>query len=275
MSVWAEDKIDCHTHILDPARFAFNPGTHYRPSGQELATVEQLLLVMEAYGVGHSLVVGPNSGYDTDNRCLLHALGFAAGRLKGIAVVPLDISLDALARLQSQGVVGIAFNTTVKGVGFYRHSARLLAQLAELDMFLQLQFEKDELIALLPLIDASPVRLLIDHCGRPTVARGVQDPAFQAVLALGREGRAHVKLSGYDKFSNARYPYPDTWPFVQALIAAFTCDGCMWGSDWPFLRAPQRVDYGPLLTLAERLVPSTSDRRKILCTTARGLFGFS
>jgi predicted TIM-barrel fold metal-dependent hydrolase len=47
------------------------------------------------------------------------------------------------------------------------------------------------------------------------------------------------------------------------------------GSDWPFLRAPERVDYGPLLRLVERLVPDFEDRRKLLWETPRALFGFS
>ena len=40
---------------------------------------------MDAYGVRHVLVVGPNSGYGTDNRCLLDALAHSNGRYKGIA----------------------------------------------------------------------------------------------------------------------------------------------------------------------------------------------
>ncbi|SUD71108.1 putative 2-pyrone-4,6-dicarboxylic acid hydrolase [Pseudomonas putida] len=64
---------------------------------------------MDTYGVQHALLVGPNSGYHTDNRCLLHALATGQGRFKGVAVVEVDIQLDALAALQAQGVVGVAF----------------------------------------------------------------------------------------------------------------------------------------------------------------------
>jgi predicted TIM-barrel fold metal-dependent hydrolase len=180
-----------------------------------------------------------------------------------------------LVALKAQGVVGIAFNTSVKGVPYYRGSAALLAHLADLEMFLQLQFEKDELLSLLPLIEPFRGRLLIDHCGRPSVARGVQDPAFQAVLALGRSGRAYVKISGYNKFSTEPYPHRDTWPFVTALVEAFTPDRCMWGSDWPYLRTTGRVDVGSMLALAERLFPEPADRAKLLYDTPQRLFGYS
>src|SRR5215211_7745360 len=86
MSVFDEPKIDCHNHILDPARFPYHPDTLYRPAGQEITPAEQLFRVMDVYGVHGALVVGPNSGYGSDNRCLLDAIARSQGRLKGIAV---------------------------------------------------------------------------------------------------------------------------------------------------------------------------------------------
>lgn len=123
------------------------------------------------------------------------------------------------------------------------------------------------------LID-SGARILVDHCGRPSPEAGLDEPGFQALLDLGRSGCAAVKLSGYAKFSREPYPYADTLPFLRALIDAFTLDACMWGSDWPFLRAPERIDYGPLLKLVEHLLPDARERRKVLWDTPRRLFGF-
>ena len=150
----------------------------------------------------------------------------------------------------------------------------MLAKLVQLDMFLQVQVHEDQLLSILPLIGRSGVRLLIDHCGRPVPSLGIEQPAFQALLALGRGGRASVKLSGYIKFSEQPHPFADTWPYVRALAEAFTLDRCMWGSDWPFLRAPERVDYAPLLTLVEQQFPDEADRRKLFWDTPRRLFGF-
>jgi predicted TIM-barrel fold metal-dependent hydrolase len=56
------------------------------------------------------------------------------------------------------------------------------------------------------------------------------------------------------------------------LIDAFGVDACVWGSDWPFLRAPERIDYGPLLSLVERLVPDPAERRALWWDTPRRLF---
>jgi predicted TIM-barrel fold metal-dependent hydrolase len=274
MSIFTEPKIDCHCHILDPVGFPYRADTPYRPAGQEIGTAAQMAQVFATYGVRNALLVQPNSGYGEDLSAMLAAIAAGEGRYKGIAVVPSTISIDELARLKALGIVGVAFNSTFHGVAYYQDCDQLTAKLAELDMFLQLQFERDQLLGLLPVFQHSKVQLLIDHCGRPTVSAGFNAPAFNALLALGRTGRASIKLSGYSKFSGQSHPFADTVPFVRALVEAFTLDQCMWASDWPFLRAPERLDYGPLLTMAERLFPNPTFRRTVFWDTPRRLFKF-
>ena len=59
----------------------------------------------------------------------------------------LDIGTKDLADLKAKGIVGIAFNSTIDGVEYYLGAHDLLARLADLDMILQIQAEKDELAA--------------------------------------------------------------------------------------------------------------------------------
>jgi len=274
MSVFQEPKIDCHVHVLDPVAFPYGKDIEYKPSGPEVGTPPQLDAVMKTYGVTQALLVQPNSGYGPDNACMLDAIARGGDRFKGIAIIDFDADLAALRDLQAQGVVGAAFNPTFHGIDYYKRSAALIEKLAELDMFLQLQCEHDQLSLFVPWIEAVPVRVLIDHCGRPTVAEGQRQPGFQALLRLARTGRVSVKLSGYAKFSRQPYPFTDTWPFVRAIVDAFTLERCMWASDWPYLRAPERQDYGPLVELAGRLFPDAAERRKLFYDTPRRLFGF-
>lgn len=275
----APHRIDCHAHVFDPARFAYAADTFYRPAGQELGTPAQFDRLLDAHGVRHALLVGPNSGYETDNRCLLDTLAAGGGRYKGIAVVALDSSAEALAGLKAQGVVGVAFTAAHHGTAYSAGAAPLLARLEALGLWLQLQVEADQLLDLLPLVDGSGMRIVVDHCGRPRGDAGPAQPGFRALLALGRErspaGRMAVKLSGAAKFSRQAFPHADTRPYFDALLDAFGADGCVWGSDWPFLRAPQRIDYGPLLAWVEtELLPDAALRRRILWDTPRRLFGF-
>jgi predicted TIM-barrel fold metal-dependent hydrolase len=275
LRIFDEPKIDCHVHVLDPARFPYRADTHYAPMGQELGTPAQLARVMETYGTRHALLVGPNSGYGLDNRCMLDTIAHGNGRYKGIAVVGNDASLAALRDLQRAGVVGVAWNVTFYGIDHYRDAAPLLDKLVELGMFVDIQVEHQQLLALLPMLRRSGVRILVDHCGRPGVDAGLHERGFQALLELGATRRAYVKLSGLVKFSREPAPHEDTRPFVEALVDAYTLDHCLWASDWPYLRAPSRVDYGVQLQYTQALFPDAGQRRKLLWETPRHLFGFS
>lgn len=274
--VFEEPKIDTHCHVLDPARWPYPPEVPYHPSGPEIAPLEQYLQVMDAYAIEQALLVGPNSGYATDNRCLLDALERGSGRFKGVAVVPLDTGRAALVELQARGVIGIAFNAALLGTDGYAGTAPLLRRLAELEMLLSLQVQADQMVVMRPLVEQSGVRVLVDHCGRPsaTAPGGIEQPGFQALLAMAQTGRVAVKLSGLQKFSAAGPPFDDTRPYLQALLQAYTLDACLWASDWPFLRASQRLDVGPLLRGIERLLPLAADRRRLFRDTPQRWLGF-
>jgi len=270
----AEAKIDSHVHVLDPARFPYNPDTHYAPAGQELGTPAQLAQVMETYGTRHALLVGPNSGYGLDNRCLLDTIARGGDRFKGIAVVRNDISHEELVALKSAGIVGVAWNVTFYGIDHYKDAAPLVDKLADLDMFVDIQVEHALLLPFMPMLERTSVRILVDHSGRPTVAEGVVQPGFRALLDLAATRRAFVKLSGFVKYSREPSPHDDVRPFIDALVDAYTIDHCLWASDWPYLRAPARVDYGVQLGVAQRLFPDPRERRAFMFDNAKRLFGF-
>jgi predicted TIM-barrel fold metal-dependent hydrolase len=274
MTLFDEEKIDCHNHIFDPVRFPYREDTAYRPSMQEIGTAAQFARVMDACGVQHALLVGPTSGYRTDNRCMLDAIERGGHRFKGIAVVDNDVSRTTLLGMKRAGVVGVGFNPAMEGVEVMSDAEPLFDTLADLDLFAQIQVTGDQLVALEPLIARTATRVLIDHCGRPEVAAGINQPGFQALLRLADAGRTVVKLSGLQKFSQLDYPYEDAQLFALRILRTFGPERCVWGSDWPFLRSPVRMDYAPLLTLIQRLIPDSDERRRVLWDTPRRLFGF-
>ena len=270
----SQPKIDCHVHVFDPARFPYEPDTFYRPTGHEVATVKTLEDVMFAHGVHHALIVGPNSGYGLDNRCLLDALDLGAGKFKGLAVVHNNIGRGELQDLQARGVIGVTFNAALLGTQAYTDAAPLLRHLHDLGLWVAVQVQHNQLVALRPMLDDSGVKVLIDHCGRPEPTAGLGQPGFKALLELANTGRTVVKLSSLLKTSQLPFPHEDAWAYARALLEAFTPSSLVWGSDWPFLRAPERVDYGPLLSLFAFLVRSPEARHAILWDTPKRCFGF-
>ncbi|MEO6564713.1 MAG: amidohydrolase family protein [Casimicrobiaceae bacterium] len=268
---------DCHAHVFDTARFPFANPHGYVPQPNECGTARDFRTVLDAHGMTHGLLVNPFAGYATDNRCLLAAIAESGQRFKGVALVGHDITDAQLRQLADGGVVGARFNTLFSGATSLEGAPgeRLLARIKDLGWFAQIYFHDDAVLKLLPILAKADIRVVVDHCACPDPNRRVDQPGFASVLELGRRGKAAIKLSGPFRFSGQPWPYVECEPFVQALIEAFTFDNCVWGSDWPFVRLPQRFDYGPTRQLLDRWIPDVANRRRVLWDTPRRWFGFA
>lgn len=268
---------DCHVHVFDATRFPFAPSAAYHPLACECGTVDDLAATLDAAGMARVVIVNPTSGYGDDNRCMLDALERLGERARGIARVPMSITgaeLDALAR---HGVAGVRVDLIAGGTGLVTDPGfdTFVSRLADRDLLLDLQGEAAQWLAVqVALEGAPPVRVMIDHVGRPDVREDVQGAGFAALLRLAETGRVAVKLSGPMRFSRHIAPYPDVTPFVDAVVQAFTPARLVFGSDWPFLRSDRRYDYGPLLAWLEGVVPDASSRETILARSPAGWFGF-
>ncbi len=268
--------IDSHAHVFDPVRFPLRDTGGHMPVPNECGTPAQFLTVLDAHRITHGLLVNPQAGYATDNGCMLDAIARSGGRLKGVALVGHEISDGELQSLTDDGVVGARFNLVFAHATSIRGEAgeTLLARIRALGWFAQIYYRDDGLLEALPSLRASGIKVVVDHCGGFDPNKGLQQPGFQALLELGRSGNAAVKLSGAFRLSREPWPHIDLDAYIAALIEVFTPDNCVWGSDWPFVRFPARVDYGPQLALVERWLPDANDRLKVLWETPRRWFGF-
>jgi predicted TIM-barrel fold metal-dependent hydrolase len=268
--------VDAHAHVFCGDSYPYSPDALYQPHPSQAGTAAKFRAVLDAHGFTHGLLVGAGP-YGADNRCMLAAIAESGGRFKGIALVKSDAPDRALAALAAQGVVGIRMNLMGYGMRplIEPGADRLLARVKEMQWFLQIHCQQDELAEAAPILRKAGVRIMVDHFGRPDVKRGVAQPGFQTLLEFGRAGNAVIKLSGPFRSSVAGYPYRDVDPFIAAAIAAFTLDNCVWGSDWPFVRMDERMDYGPGLACLQRWLPDAGDRQKVLWETPARLFGFN
>ncbi|HEY2112736.1 MAG TPA: amidohydrolase family protein, partial [Dongiaceae bacterium] len=153
--------------------------------------------------------------------------------------------------------------------------ARLLARLKALDWFAQVFARDEQWQAAGPLLRQSGVKILVDHFGVGDLAAGLAAPGFQAVLELGRSGRAAVKLSA--PFRLAAWPdrLGELDRHVEALLAAFGKESCVWGSDWPFLGLSHDIRYRDAMAALRYWLPDESDRDLVLRHNPARLLGFS
>lgn len=267
---------DCHAHVFCLKRYPQVPDALYTPDASQAGTARRFLDVLDAHGFTHGLLVGANI-YGADNRCLLDACTDSNGRFKGIALVRPDVSDSGLQSMNDAGIVGVRINLFNHGIKplVEPGAEKLLARLREIGWFVQIQVTGDQLVEAAPILRKARVRLLIDHFGRPDLRRGVSQPGFQALLELGREGRAVIKLSGPFRSSLEGYPYRDVDPYIDAAMRAYTPENCVWGSDWPFVRMDERMDYGLALVPLNRWLPDGAARHQVLWVNPQRLFGFA
>ncbi len=269
-------RVDCHAHVVAPGRFPYAHGPGYKPRPDETGNLDAYLGVLTSHGISHALLVQP-SCYGYDNACMLDAMDRSQDRFKGIAVVAPEATDQEMRALKDRGVVGIRLNLmwsdpealTRPGTG------RFLARVKDLGWFVQVYATGDVWCKIGGGLRQSGVKVIIDHLGEPDVSRGMDQPGFQAVLALGREMDAVVKLSAPFRTSGQPFPHADLEPFIGAVVDSFGLDRCVWGSDWPFLNTSRRVEYGQLLTCLARWLPNPEDRDRVLWHNPARLFAFA
>lgn len=266
--------VDSHAHVFGRG-YDFAPDIPYVPHPSQQGTAAEFQAVLATHGLTHGLLVAAQP-YLYDNSCMLDAIAASDGRFKGVALVRPGATEQEFATLAAGGVVGIRFNLSSFGLREFTEpgAERLMARVREMGWFLQIHSEGDELVQAIPILRRTGVRTVIDHFGRPDIARGLAQPGFAALLELGRSGEHVVKLSGPFRCSREPWPHPDVDPFIAAAVEAFTLDRCVWGSDWPFVRVDRRVDYGPLFACLTRWLPDETDRNTVLWRTPARLFGF-
>ena len=269
--------IDTHAHVFDLTKYPFHQSSGFAILPNETGTAEQYAAVLDAHRIRHAVLVNPLGGYGIDNRYMLDVISASNGRYKGIALVAHDITEAHLDTLMRKGIVGLRFNLSypaspaVTGAG----GARLLSLAQERGLIVQLHYHRgSDLLYVMNIVRGCRAPIVIDHCGRPELDDGPGQAGFQALLELGRSHNAVIKLSAIFRASQQPWPYCDMSPYIERLIEAFSFDRCIWGSDWPFLRAQRRVDYGPELNGLSHWIRNRDDLQKVLWDTPARVFGF-
>jgi len=257
--------IDCHVHVVDPARFPDPSGPGYKPTLSDIGTASDLADVLAHHRVNRAVVV-QLSGHGTDNACILDAVARSRGAWRAIVSLGPDFTDRQLDRLQQAGAVGVRFNVKNMGPAALTQQARLLDAIAERGWVAQIQVSAPELGDYAAFLAKVGAPLLFDHLGLPDVSAGPSETGFKRLLAFGRDG-AFIKLSGAFRLSKRPYPHSDLDPFVAAIRAAFPPLRRIWGSDWPFVDMPSKPNYAETMAMLERWLPDF-DERESACEQA-------
>jgi predicted TIM-barrel fold metal-dependent hydrolase len=264
---------DTHTHIFGPAsRYPFAPNRPYNPPE---AGLDDFRALHAKIGVERCVIVNATV-HGTDNRVVTDAIAASNGAYKGIANVNDEMSDKDLEALDKGGIRGcrFAFLKRLGGVGDMGKFNRIVHRVAELGWHVDVYFEPGTVGDYAAMLSALPTPYVIDHMGTSLAAKGVDDPAFKALLDLQKDDKCWVKITGLERASATGKPFHDSVPLAKKLIDNAP-DRVLWGTDWPHPNVKVMPNDGELVDLIPLYAPDAAIQQKLLVDNPARLFKFS
>jgi predicted TIM-barrel fold metal-dependent hydrolase len=255
--------VDAHVHIFtQDMPLVADP----RHAPTYSFTTEQLIATMDAHGVAFA-VIAAASPWGDYNDYTIGALR-AHPRLRGTVILEPTVERYTLEAMQRDGVVGVRLPFISKELPDittfdYR---RFLRRLADLDWHVHLHIEGERLPPLIDILEASGVKLVIDHLGRPDPRTGINSEGFKAMLRSIDRGRTWVKVSAGYRLGPAASDY------ARELLRVAGPDRLVWASDCPFVGCESQVRYQDTIDWLIDCVPDQAARCKIFGGTALKLY---
>jgi len=181
-----------------------------------------------------------------------------------------------LEALDKAGICGcrFAFLKRLGGVGDMNKFNRIVHRVAELGWHVDVYFEPGTIGEFAPVLSALPTRYVIDHMGTVQAAKGLDDPAFRALLDLHqKDEKCWVKITGLERASSTGKPFHDAVPFAKMLIDNAP-DRVLWGTDWPHPNVKIMPNDGEVVDLIPLFAPDPAVRHKLLVDNPARLFKF-
>ena len=264
--------VDAHCHVFGPAdRFPYAPERKYTPCD---APKDTLFALRDHLGFARNVIVQA-SCHGRDNRALVDALQTAGDLARGVAVVGPDISAEELQAMDAAGVRAVRFNFVKRLVDATPKSVftGIAEKIAPLGWHIVVYFEAADLAELTPFLTSLPGTIVIDHMGRPDVAKGVGHADFDRFMTLlADHPRFWTKVSCPERLTVAGPPYDDVVPFGRALVEAYP-DRVLWGTDWPHPNMKSHIpDDGALVDFIPRIAPAESQQKALLVDNPMRLY---
>jgi len=146
---------------------------------------------------------------------------------------------------------------------------------AELGWHVDVYFEPGTISEFAPILSALPTSYVIDHMGTVIAAKGLDEPAFKALLDLqSSDEKCWVKISGLERASAVGKPFHDAVPFAKLLIDNAR-DRVLLGTDWPHPNVKIMPNDGEIVDLIPLYPPDPETHQMLLVNNPAKLFKFT
>ena len=263
---------DAHFHVFGPkASFPFAKDAPYTPVD---APKEELFAMHEFLGIDRGVVV-QSTAHGYDHRAAAGLIADKKGRYVGVALLPVDVPMDEVKRLDAEGFRGVRFNY-MQHLGTpppIENVIKFCAKLASVGWHLQIHTESGFIDRLAPSLKLAPVPVVIDHMGRIDAGLEMDQAPFRGLLKLLEDKKIWVKVSGVERASREGEPYSDAIPYARRLVSDFG-DRVLWGTDWPHPNLKAIPDDGILVDLIAQMASTDAQRQALLVDNPQRFYGF-
>ena len=257
--------VDAHAHVFT-IDMPLRDRPRHRPTYS--FTIEQYLAVLDEHGVRMACLAAASPWHDY-NDYLIESVS-RHPRLRGTVIVEPNVERIVLRDMADQGIVGIrlpfAGLEQLPDITSFDYR-RLFKRLVDLDWHVHLHVEGERLAPLLPALEATGVKLVIDHLGRPDPRAGIESEGFKATVRSVEKGRTWVKTSAPN-----RPGAEAATRYVHEFLRRVGPDKLIWGSDCPFVGQETKITYRQTIDWIAASVSDDEARRKIMGENALSLY---
>jgi predicted TIM-barrel fold metal-dependent hydrolase len=257
--------VDSHSHVfLKDMPHVANP----RHRIQYDFTVEMYLRTLDEHGVQFAVLSAASPYGDYNDYTIASIRG--RPRLRGTVILSPNVDRYILEMMARDGIIGVRLPyislAELPDLTTFEYQ-RFLRRLRDLDWHAHLHLDGPRLPQVLPALERSGVKLVIDHFGRPDPRHGINCEGFQMMLRTLENGRTWVKVSAGYRLGPAKAEQ-----YGRELLRQSGAEHLLWGSDCPFVGHESEVAYQQTIDAVLAWLPDEATRRKVLGENAMRFF---
>jgi predicted TIM-barrel fold metal-dependent hydrolase len=258
-------KIDAHVHVFTTDMPLIDNPRH---APTYSFTHEELIATLDRNGVDRA-VIAAASPWGDYNDYMLAALRAHGKRLRATAIFRRPMERFELEAMGREGFCGIRLPfislPQLPDITTFDYRA-LFRRLADLDWHVHPHVNGEDLRKILPTLEASGAKIVVDHLGRPDPEAGINSEGFKRLLQSIDKGRTWVKVSGGYRLG------PRAMDYARELFRVAGPDRLVWASDCPFVGHENEFPYKATMDWLVEAIPDPAARAKIFGATARALY---
>jgi predicted TIM-barrel fold metal-dependent hydrolase len=244
--------VDTHVHVFRKG-MPLIPDPRHTPSYE--FTAEQLQATLDEHGVKLCVIAAASPWGDCNDYIAQSLREHPLWR--GTAILEPSTSRHELEQLARDGMVGVRLPfislRQLPDLDSWEYR-RFLWRLADLDWHVHLHLDGPRIPQVLPQLERSGVKIVIDHIGRPDPVLREKCAGFEAVVRSVEKGRTWVKLSGGYRLG------AHSAALAQELCRQVGYERMLWASDCPFVGV-ESTTYQSTIDWLDQAVPDPRNRR--------------